>query len=130
MKINSLSSQVLILNKINYSNSNDYGAVKSSNTQDSFLLSKMKQLVSGKAQNAADPQTNSINIKPGEIKNIGSIDGSPLNISFDADGTVQLAFQYLFLPRLLIIVVLLHLNNYLLQMFFTVIQLLNRKKQA
>ncbi|WP_425804813.1 hypothetical protein ACHOLT_00180 [Desulfitobacterium sp. Sab5] len=94
MKINSLSSQVLTPNKINYSNSNDF-AIKSSdtsNTQDSSLLSKMKQLVSSNAPKAADSQTNSINIKPGEIKNIGSVDGYPLNISIDADGMVSTSF--------------------------------------
>ena len=37
-------------------------------------------------------QTNSINIKPGEIKNIGSIDGSPLNISFDSNGMSSTSF--------------------------------------
>lgn len=96
MKIDSLSSQVLIPNIINYSNSNDnfsVGCSDTSNTQDSSELSKMKLLVSSNAPNAADPQTNSINIKPGEIKNIGSVDGSPLNISFDADGTTSTSFS-------------------------------------
>ena len=92
--INSLSSQVLIPNKINYSKGNF--AIKSSDptdTQDSSELSKMKQLVSSNAPKAADPQTNSINIKPGEIKNIGSVEGSPLNISFDADGMASTSFS-------------------------------------
>lgn len=94
LKIDSLSSQVLIPNKINYSNDNF--AIKSSdtsNTQDSSELSKMKQLVSSNAPKAADPQTNSINIKTGEIKNIGSVDGSPLNISFDANGMTSTSFS-------------------------------------
>jgi len=94
LKINSLSSQVLIPNKINYSKDNF--AIKSgdtTDTQDSSELTKMKQLVSSNAPKAADPQTNSINIKPGEIKNIGSVDGSPLNISFDADGMASTSFS-------------------------------------
>jgi len=94
LKINSLSSQVLIPNKINYSKGNF--AIKSSDptdTQDSSELSKMKQLISSNAPKAADPQNNSINIKTGEIKNIGSVDGSPLNISFDADGMTSTSFS-------------------------------------
>ena len=94
LKINSLSSQVLIPNKINYSKDNF--AIKSSDTtdtQDSSELSKMKQLISPNAPTAADQQTNSINIKPGEIKNIGSVDGSPLNISFDANGMTSTSFS-------------------------------------
>lgn len=92
LKINSLSSQTLTPNKINHLNSNNNFAVGSIDTQDSTLLSKMKLLVSGNAPKAAVPQTNSINIKPGEIKNIGSVDGSPLNISFDANGMVSTSF--------------------------------------
>jgi len=53
----------------------------------------MKQLISPNAPKAADPQTNSINIKTGEIKNIGNVDGSPLNISFDADGMASTSFS-------------------------------------
>ncbi len=93
LKINSLSFQVLTPNKTNYSKGNF--AIKSSDTtdtQDSSELSKMKQLISSNAPKAADPQTNSINIKTGEIKNIGSVDGSPLNISFDAEGTCSTSF--------------------------------------
>jgi len=82
--INSLSSQVLIPNKINYSKDNF--AVKSSDTQESSDLTNISRILSPNVPKAADPQTNSINIKPGEIKNIGSVDGSPLNISLDSDG--------------------------------------------
>ena len=94
MKIDSLSSQVLIPNKITYSKDNfSIKSSISSNKQDSSELSKMKQLVPSNAPKAADPQTNSINIKTGEIKNIGSVDGSPLNISFDADGMASTSFS-------------------------------------
>lgn len=82
--INSLSSQVLIPNKINYSKDNF--AVKSSDTQESSDLTNISRILSPNVPKAADSQTNSINIKPGEIKNIGSVDGSPLNISLDSDG--------------------------------------------
>jgi len=91
LKINSLSSQVLIPNKTNYSQDNF--AIKSNDTQDSSELSKMKQLISPNIPKAANPQTNSINIKTGEIKNIGSVDGSSLNISFDTDGMASTSFS-------------------------------------
>lgn len=84
LKINSCSSQVLIPNRINYSKDNF--TIKSSNTQDLSELSKMKQLISPNVSNAANSQTNSINIKHGEIKKIGTVDGSPLNICFNSEG--------------------------------------------
>jgi len=75
-------SSVLIPNK-NDNLQSDF-QVKPTKTDDQFKLSK---ILSPNVPKAADPQTNSINIKPGEIKNIGSVDGSPLNISFDSYGT-------------------------------------------
>lgn len=91
LKINSLSSQVLVPNKTNYSKDNF--ADKSNDTKDLSELSKMKQLISPNVPKAAGQQLNSINIKPGEIKNIGSVDGSPLNISFDTDGMTSTSFS-------------------------------------
>lgn len=82
MKINSFSSSIFIPNKNNYSVDNSQ--VQTSNDQSELL--KMEQLISPNVSKVADQQTNSINIKPGEIKNIGSVDGSPLNISFNSDG--------------------------------------------
>jgi len=90
LKINSLYPQVLIPNKINYSK-DDY-TNKSNDTQDLSEISKLKRLISPNVPKAADPQTNSINIKPGEIKNIGSVDGYPLNISFDSSGMSSTSF--------------------------------------
>ena len=92
MIINSLSSQVLISNKSNYSK-NNY-EIKPSDTKDSLELSKMRQLISDNAPKVADQQTNSINIKLGEVKNIGSVDGSPLNVSFDpSNGMMSTSFS-------------------------------------
>ncbi|MDQ7092245.1 hypothetical protein REC12_01395 [Desulfosporosinus sp. PR] len=82
MKINSLSSGLSIPNKTNYSNSNNSFSVGSDSTQALSTLSEMQQLISPNAPKVADQQTNSITIKPGEVKNIGSVDGSPLNIYF------------------------------------------------
>lgn len=86
MKINSLPSSTLIRKLI--SNTNDYSQgnshIQTSNNQ--FVLSNMSKILSPNSLKAGDSQTNSINIKPGEIKNIGSVDGSPLNISFDSYG--------------------------------------------
>ena len=89
--INSLTSQVFISNKSNYSKDNF--KIKPSDTQDSLELSKMDQLISGNVPKVADQQTNSINMKPGEIKNIGSVDGSPLNVSFDSNGMMSTSFE-------------------------------------
>lgn len=64
---------------------------KNKNLQDTYSVQASKKIelskmpLSSNAPNAANPQTNSINIKPGEIKNIGSVDGFPLNISIDSD---------------------------------------------
>ncbi|WP_140417712.1 hypothetical protein [Desulfosporosinus sp. FKA] len=91
LKINSLSSrQSLVPNMINKSNLDNNFEVES---QDSSELLKMKQLVYSDAPKAANSQTNSINIKPGEIKNIGNIEGYPLNISFDANGMMSTSFS-------------------------------------
>ena len=84
MKINSLSSRVLIQNKTKYSR--NIFEIKSSATQDSSELSNLKKLIFPNVSKVADHQTNSINIKPGEIKNIGTVEGSPLNVCFNSDG--------------------------------------------
>ena len=84
LKINSFPSSpssILISNKNNYLQSDS--KVKLTKADDQFELSK---ILSPNVPKASDSQTNSINIKPGEIKNIGSVDGSPLNISFDSYG--------------------------------------------
>jgi hypothetical protein len=41
---------------------------------------------------AADSLTNSIRIQPGEVKNIGSVGGYPLNVYYDADGNLNTSF--------------------------------------
>jgi len=93
LKINffpSSPSSVLIPNTKDYSQSNSH--VQTSNNQ--LKLSKMRQLISDNAPKVADQQTNSINIKTGEVKNIGSVDGTPLNVSFDpSNGMMSTSFS-------------------------------------
>lgn len=87
MKINNFSSGILISNKNNYAQENSQiQTSKSQTSNNQFELSKMDQILSPNVPSVADPKTNSLNIKPGEIKNIGKIDGFPLNISFDSYG--------------------------------------------
>lgn len=85
MRINSVSSSTMIPNSL-HGNSQ----VKANN--DLFELSKIDQLMSSNNSTVADQKTNSISIKPGEIKNIGSVDGSPLNICFNSDGSMNTSF--------------------------------------
>lgn len=87
VKINNFSSGILISNKNYYSQENfQIQTSKSQSSNNQFKLSKMDQILSPDVPSIADPKTNSLNIKPGEIKNIGKVDGFPLNISFDSYG--------------------------------------------
>lgn len=88
MKINNFSSSsILSSNKNNYLQSNSQiqtSKNQSSNTQ--LKLSKMEQILSPIVPSITDQKTNSLNIEPGEIKNIGNVDGLPLNVNFDSYG--------------------------------------------
>lgn len=85
MRINTLSTMnsILVINN----NSKRNPAENTFQIQDGFDYAEYaKSLLSSKAPSAADPRTNSINIKAGEIKNIGSVDGFPLNINLGPYG--------------------------------------------
>lgn len=87
MKINNFSSGISVPNKNNYAQENSQiQTSKSQSSNSQFELSKMDQILSPNVPSIADPKTNSLNIQPGEIKNIGKVDGFPLNISFDSYG--------------------------------------------
>lgn len=87
MKINNFSSGILTPNKNNYSQGNSrFQTSKSQSSNDQFELSKMEQILSPNIPSVTDPKTNSLNFKPDEIKNIGNVDGLPLNVSFDSYG--------------------------------------------
>lgn len=66
---------------------------KDTNTKDNNLIQVnkvqseiSKMILSSDVASAINSQSNSINIQPGEVKNIGNVHGSPLNISFDSYG--------------------------------------------
>lgn len=83
MEINPISSGMFIAGKQIYQA--DFTEI--SKDKDLFADSSyLKQLLSPNVPKAADSQINSINIEPGETRNIGNIDGIPLNICFDSYG--------------------------------------------
>lgn len=87
MKVNNFSSSTLITNNNNYSQG--YSQIQTRNNQSSnnqFELSKMERILSPNVPSVTDRKTNNLNIKSGEIKNIGNVDGLPLNVSFDSYG--------------------------------------------
>ncbi|AFM00955.1 hypothetical protein Desde_2635 [Desulfitobacterium dehalogenans ATCC 51507] len=85
MKINDLTSARVISNNNRLqSNSQQYETLQINKI--SNQPPKWEQLQSTDLPNVADPNTNSINIKEGEMKNIGTVDGIPLNIFFDSYG--------------------------------------------
>lgn len=84
MKISDLTSARVISNNNRLqSNSQQYEKSQIKNLKSA---SKWEQLQSSDLSNVADPNTNSLNIKEGEMKNIGTVDGIPLNIFFDSYG--------------------------------------------
>lgn len=90
MKINNFSPRMLILNKNNYpQDQQSYSLIQTSNEQTSnnqSELSNIEQILSPNVPSIADQSTNSLNIKSGEIKNIGEVDGLPVNVSLDSYG--------------------------------------------
>ncbi|NBJ16720.1 MAG: hypothetical protein FNP40_14395 [Dehalobacter sp. 4CP] len=83
MRIDSIFSNN---NTWNIKKNNDKNAKENYSTQSGQINNLTKMALSSNVASVVDSQTNSINIFTGEIKNIGNIDGIPLNIWFDSNG--------------------------------------------
>ena len=92
MKITSLS-----FNEVSLPHKNSYSKgsfeISSTDNKNDVDLSEEVQILSSNAPKAVDQQANSINFRPGETKNIGTVDGYPLNLRLNSNGVWASSFQ-------------------------------------
>jgi hypothetical protein len=87
--VTSVNLKGLVSDKPQVASSNNY---RTQTDDDITELDMLFSLGDANHSAVADPQTNSIRIQPGEVKNIGSVDGYPINVYYDADGNLNTNF--------------------------------------